>query len=662
MSGTTTTVETRKTPATGAEVAAAAAKADRIRQGGVELGDQDVYLFNEGTHSRLYEKLGAHLLPAGGVYFAVWAPNAQYVAVIGDFNGWDKGRSPMRQKGQSGLWEASIPDVAEGAFYKFHIASRFDGYTVDKVDPFGVQHAVAPRKESVVRRLDYTWNDADWMAGRGAKQTLDQPMSTYELHFGSWARVPEDGDRSLTYREMAPKLVQYLTDRAFTHVEFLPLMEHPFYGSWGYQTTGYFAPTSRYGDPQDLMFLIDQLHQAGIGVILDWVPSHFPEDAHGLGYFDGTHLFEHADPRKGFHPDWKSAIFNYGRNEVKAFLISSAIFWLDKYHADGLRVDAVASMLYLDYGRNAGEWIPNQYGGRENLEAIDFLRQMNREVYANFPDVQTIAEESTSYPMVSRPIYAGGLGFGYKWDMGWMNDTLKYFKTDPVYRSYHHNMLTFRGMYQYAENYVLPISHDEVVHLKGSLLSRMPGDVWQQFANLRLLLLNQWTQPGKKLLFMGGEFGQWHEWAHDSSLDWHLLDWPSHRGALQLVDDLNRLYRSEPALYQGDCEPFGYEWIDANDSGQSVVTFLRKGRTPGDVLLVAINYTPVPRPNYRVGLPSGGTWREVLNTDATAYWGSGQGNLGEIVASPLPHHKWPRSLTLTLPPLGGVILKPVVSV
>ncbi len=654
----TTTTDTSRQPATEPVVAEAADRVARILTGTPVLGDQDVYLFNEGTHSRLYEKLGAHVLPAGGTYFAVWAPNADYVSVIGDFNGWDPGRHPMKLRGGSGLWEATIADAREGSLYKYHVASRLNGYQVDKVDPFGFQHAIAPRKESIVRGLDYVWHDADWMRGRGAKQKLDQPMSIYELHFGSWARVPEDGDRSLTYREMAPKLAKYLTDRAFTHVEFLPLMEHPFYGSWGYQTTGYFAPTSRYGSPQDLMFLIDELHKADIGVILDWVPSHFPEDEHGLKYFDGTHLFEHADPRKGFHPDWKSAIFNYGRNEVKAFLLSSAIFWMDKFHADGLRVDAVASMLYLDYGRNHGEWEPNKFGGRENLEAIDFLRQLNREVYANFPDTQTIAEESTSYPMVSRPIYAGGLGFGYKWDMGWMNDTLKYFATDPVYRQYHHNQLTFRGMYQYAENYVLPLSHDEVVHLKGSLLSRMPGDPWQQFANLRLLIAGMWTQPGKKLLFMGGEFGQWHEWAHDSSLDWHLLDWPSHKGAQQLVDDINRLYRSEPALYEGDCEPFGFEWVDANDSAQSVTTFLRRGRRKDDVLLVAVNYTPVPRHNYRIGVPVGGTWTEVLNTDATTYWGSGMGNLGEIAASPMPYRKSPRSLTVTLPPLAAIILKP----
>jgi 1,4-alpha-glucan branching enzyme len=622
------------------------------------LGDQDIYFFNEGTHSRLYEKFGAHVLAGGGVSFAVWAPNAQYVAVIGDFNGWDKGRHPLTPRGSSGIWEGTVPEAREGSFYKYHIASRHNGYTVDKVDPFGFMHAPAPRKESIVRRLDYTWSDPDWMASRGKRQKLDQPMSTYEMHLGSWARVPEEENRWLTYRELAPKLADYLIDRGFTHVEFLPLMEHPFYGSWGYQSIGYFAPTSRFGTPQDLMFLIDHLHQRGLGVILDWVPSHFPEDEHGLKYFDGTHLFEHADPRQGFHPDWKSAIFNYSRNEVRAFLISSAVFWLDKYHVDGLRVDAVASMLYLDYGRKEGEWIPNEYGGKENIAAIEFLRQMNRTVYGQFPDVQTIAEESTSWPMVSRPIQIGGLGFGYKWDMGWMNDTLRYFQFDPVHRKYHHNLLTFRGMYQYAENYVLPLSHDEVVHLKGSLLGRMPGDAWQKFANLRLLLVNQWAQPGKKLLFMGGEFGQWAEWNHDASLDWDLLGWPSHKGVQKLVDDLNRLYRSEPALHEGDCETFGFEWIDANDSEQSVTTFLRRGRRPEDVLLVAMNYTPVPRPNHRIGVPQGGTWREVLNSDAPIYWGSGQGNLGSLEASPLPHYRWPRSLTLNLPPLGAVILKP----
>jgi 1,4-alpha-glucan branching enzyme len=441
-------------------------------------------------------------------------------------------------------------------------------------------------------------------------------------------------------------------------VEFLPLMEHPFYGSWGYQTTGYFAPTSRYGSPQDLMFLIDYLHQHEIGVMLDWVPSHFPNDEHGLAYFDGTHLFEHHDLRQGFHPDWKSAIFNYGRYEVRSFLLSSAVFWLEKYHIDGLRVDAVASMLYLDYGRQPGQWIPNSKGGRENLEAVDFLQQFNKEVHAAFPSVLTIAEESTAWPNVSRPVYSGGLGFDLKWDMGWMNDTLNYFKTDPLYRKYNHHFLTFRGIYQYSENYLLPLSHDEVVYGKASLLGRMPGDAWQKFANLRLLFVNQYTQPGKKLLFMGDEFGQWAEWNHDTSLDWNLLDWPSHRGAQKLVDDLNRLYRQQPALHEGDCENFGFEWIDADNKDDSVVVFLRRARRPEDLLLVAINYTPVPRYNYKIGVPVGGMWREVLNSDAKIYWGSGQGNLGGIEASPLPHYKWLKSLVLTLPPLGAVILQP----
>ena len=622
------------------------------------LGEQDLYLFNEGTHSRLYEKLGAHCQVGGGVHFAVWAPNAQYVSVIGDWNNWDKGTNPLRLRGESGLWEGNIPEAHEGSCYKFHIASKYAGYTVDKVDPFGFMHATAPLKESIVRQLNYDWSDADWMASRGKRQKPDQPISTYEMHIGSWARS-RSGEPLAHLSGARAKLAHYLIDRGFTHVEFLPVMEHPFYGSWGYQSTGYFAPTSRYGTPQDFMFLIDYLHQHEIGVILDWVPSHFPSDEHGLSYFDGTHLFEHEDPRKGFHPDWKSAIFNYGRHEVRSFLLSSAIFWLDKYHADGLRVDAVASMLYLDYGRREGEWIPNEYGGKENIEAIEFLRQMNRTIYADFPDCQTIAEESTSWPMVSRPIHIGGLGFGYKWDMGWMNDTLKFLQDDPVYRKYHHNALTFRGMYQFAENYVLPLSHDEVVHLKGSLLSRMPGDPWQKFANLRLLLVNQFTQPGKKLLFMGGEFGQWGEWNHDRSLDWDLLGWDSHRGVQKMVDDLNRLYRAETALHEGDCQNFGFEWIDANDAMQSVTTFLRRGRRPKDVLLIAANYTPVPRENYRVGIPIGGMWQEIFNSDARTYWGSGQGNLGAVEASPLAFHRWPKSLTFTIPPLGAIILKPL---
>jgi 1,4-alpha-glucan branching enzyme len=627
--------------------------------GDFKLGEQDIYLFNEGTHSKLYEKMGAHALPGGGVHFAVWAPNAEYVAVIGDFNGWDKSRHPMKAVEASGIWELYIPEARDGSYYKFHISSRFNGYKVDKVDPFGFLHAQAPQKESIVHPLNYDWNDADWMKSRSDRQKLDQAISVYEMHLGSWMRVPEDHNRWLTYRELAPKLAGYLRDRAFTHVEFLPLMEHPFYGSWGYQTTGYFAPTSRYGTPQDLMYLIDYLHQHEIGVILDWVPSHFPTDEHGLGYFDGTHLYEHEDLRKGFHPDWKSAIFNYGRYEVRSFLMSSATFWLEKYHVDGLRVDAVASMLYLDYARAPGQWIPNAHGGRENLEAVAFLKQLNDEVRSSYPSALTIAEESTSWPRVTGATKDGGLGFSLKWDMGWMNDMLRYFKLDPVYRKYHHNNLTFRGMYQYSECYLLPLSHDEVVYGKRSLLDAMPGDAWQKFANLRLLLVNQFTQPGKKLLFMGGEFGQWAEWNHDVSLDWHLLDWPSHRGVQKLIDDLNRLYREEPALREGDCEPFGFEWIDADDSAQSVTTFLRRARRSQDVLLVAMNHTPVPRHNYQVGVPIGGTWREVFNSDSKTYWGSGQGNLGGVEASPLPYYRWLKSLTLTVPPLGAVILKPV---
>jgi 1,4-alpha-glucan branching enzyme len=625
----------------------------------VHLGEQDVYLFNEGTHSRLYEKMGAHCLAAGGVHFAVWAPNAEGVSVIGDFNDWNKCRHPMNAVANSGVWEAIVPEAHEGSFYKFHVSSKFNGYKVDKVDPFGFEHAPAPRKESVVHSLAYAWRDAEWMASRQKRQRMDQPISIYEMHLGSWMRVPEQNNRWLSYRELAPKLAAYLCDRGFTHVEFLPLLEHPFYGSWGYQTTGYFAPTSRFGTPQDLMHLIDCLHQHHIGVILDWVPSHFPNDEHGLAYFDGTHLFEHHDMRKGFHPDWKSAIFNYGRYEVRSFLLSSAIFWLEKYHIDGLRVDAVASMLYLDYGRQPGQWIPNLHGGKENLEAVDFLRQLNAEVHSAFPDALTIAEESTSWPKVTGSVQSGGLGFSLKWDMGWMNDTLSYFRNDPIDRKFHHNNLTFRGMYQYNERYLLPLSHDEVVHQKQSLLGRMPGDPWQKFANLRLLLVNQYTQPGKKLLFMGDEFGQWAEWNHDASLDWHLMEWPSHRGIQKLVDDLNRLYLAQPALHEGDCESFGFEWIDADDSTESIITFLRRGWNPRDLLLIALNYTPVPRQNYRIGLPVGGMWREIFNSDANIYWGSGQGNLGGVEASPLPHYKWLKSVTLTLPPLGAVILQPM---
>ena len=618
----------------------------------------DVYLFNEGSHLRLYDKLGAHPQADGSCWFAVWAPDAESVSVMGDFNGWNRSSHTLEPAYDSGVWQGRIADLEPGTIYKYHIVSRGGGYTVDKADPFGFRQECPPATGSIVWDLGYAWNDADWMASRGERQRLDKPMSIYEVHLGSWRRSPDTANLPLGYRELAIPLAEYAEDMGFTHVELLPVMEHPFYGSWGYQTTGYFAPTSRYGTPQDLMFLIDTLHQHGVGVILDWVPSHFPGDQHGLSYFDGTHLYEHADPRQGFHPDWGSYIFNYGRHEVCSFLLSNALFWLDLYHADGLRVDAVASMLYLDYSRKEGEWIPNQYGGRENIEAINFLRRFNEEVYRHYPDVQTFAEESTAWPMVSRPTFVGGLGFGLKWDMGWMHDTLVYICRDAVYRRHHHYELTFRQIYAYTENFALPLSHDEVVHGKGSLLGKMPGDDWQKFANLRLLFSYQWAQNGKKLLFMGGEFAQWNEWDHDSSLDWHLAEYDRHRGIQRLVRDLNHLYRSEPALHQYDCDARGFQWIDGNDAGNSVLTFLRHGSGANDWLAVALNFTPVPRHNYRIGVPVGGVWTEVFNSDAKEYGGSGHGNLGSRETSPVGAHGRPFSLCLTLPPLGAVFLRP----
>jgi 1,4-alpha-glucan branching enzyme len=624
---------------------------------GTLLTDHDLYLWNEGSHFRLYEKMGAQFDPEReGVYFAVWAPNADAVSVIGDWNGWDPQAHPMRPVGQSGVWATFVPDARPTHSYKYRI--RNGSYQVDKADPFGFHHETPPHTASKIWDISYQWEDDEWMRRRGERMRLTDPISVYEVHLGSWRRHPDQPERFLTYRELAPLLVDYVTEMGFTHVEFLPVMEHPFYGSWGYQTTGYFAPTSRYGTPQDFMFLIDRLHQAGIGVILDWVPSHFPTDEHGLGYFDGTHLFEHADPRQGFHPDWQSLIFNYGRAEVPAFLISSALFWLDRYHVDGLRVDAVASMLYLDYSRKEGEWIPNRHGGRENLEALDFLRRLNETVYREYPDVQTIAEESTAWPMVSRPLYLGGLGFGMKWDMGWMHDTLQYFSRDPMFRAYHHNELTFRMVYAFTENFMLPLSHDEVVHGKGSMIRKMPGDQWQQFANLRVLYAYMFTQPGKKLLFMGGEFGQWSEWNHDSGLEWNLIDFHTHGGLQNLVADLNRLYRQEPALHEFDCDPAGFDWVDANDSVHSVLTFLRKS-SGGDTVLVACNFTPEPRHGYRVGVPAPGRWDEILNTDAERYGGTGQGNLGGVDTGPLavPYHGRPHSIDIVIPPLGAVIFK-----
>ncbi|HSS95633.1 MAG TPA: 1,4-alpha-glucan branching protein GlgB [Terriglobales bacterium] len=623
------------------------------------LSNQDFYLFNEGSHYRIYDKLGAHLMTVDGqqgTCFGVWAPNAREVSVIGDFNGWDGRKHKLTPRGSSGIWEGFLPGLDKGTLYKFHIVSQ-NGHIGDKADPFGVTHEHPPRTASVVWDLNYEWADSSWMASRIHKQSMHAPMSIYEVHLGSWMRMPEDNNRSLSYREIAPKLADYVKRMNFTHVELMPITEHPFYGSWGYQTTGYFAPTSRYGTPQDFMYFVEHLHQNGIGVILDWVPSHFPSDAHGLAYFDGTHLYEHADWRKGFHPDWNTYIFNYGRNEVRSFLMASAMFWLDKYHIDGLRVDAVASMLYLDYSRKQGEWIPNVFGGRENLEAIDFLRRFNTEVYKEHPDIVTMAEESTAWPMVSRPTYIGGLGFGYKWDMGWMHDTLSYMQNEPIHRKYHHNQLTFRSLYGFTENFVLPLSHDEVVHGKGSLIGKMPGDEWQKFANLRLLYGYMYGQSGKKLLFMGGEFGQVREWAHDSSLEWHVLQYRVHSGLQKWVEQLNRVYREEAGLHELDNDPAGFEWLDANDNGASVLSFIRKGKSPGDTVLVVCNFTPVPREKYVVGVPFEGYWREILNSDAGEYGGSNVGNAGGVRSQSVPAHGRPHSIRLTLPPLSVLFLK-----
>jgi 1,4-alpha-glucan branching enzyme len=624
------------------------------------ITDQDLYLFNEGTHFRLHEKLGAHPGNDGGregTWFAVWAPDAEMVTVIGEFNQWDKRANPMTQRKLSGIWEAFVPDVAPGVTYKYHVISSHRGYRADKADPFAFFAETPPQRASVVWDLDYDWWDADWMLSRGGKQSLTAPMSIYEIHLGSWRRVPKEGNRFLTYREMAPLLAEHMHHLGFTHVEMLPVMEHPFFGSWGYQSLGYFAPSSRFGTPQDLMYLIDYLHQQGIGVILDWVPSHFPGDDYGLAFFDGTHLYEHPDPRKGYHPDWSSYIFNYGRNEVRSFLISSALFWLEKYHADALRVDAVASMLYLDYSRKEREWIPNEHGGRENLEAISLLRTMNQEVYSSFPEAQTIAEESTAWPMVSRPLYVGGLGFGYKWDMGWMHDTLDYLANDPILRKFNHNKITFRSMYAFNENFVLPLSHDEVVHAKGSLVNKMPGNMWQKLANLRLLYGNMFAQPGKKLLFMGAELAQFREWNHDDGLDWQLLDDPAHAGIARWLADLNRLYRSDPAMHELDCNSGGFEWIDGSNADQSVIAFLRRGKPPAEPIAIIFNFTPVLRHPYDIGVPGGGTWRELLNSDAPEYGGSGQGNQGGVEASPVPLHGKTHSISLLLPPLGVLFLK-----
>jgi 1,4-alpha-glucan branching enzyme len=617
------------------------------------LGDLDLHLFNEGRHTRLYDHLGAHPTDAG-TSFAVWAPEAAAVSVVGEWDGW-AAETPLSLRGVSGIWEGFQRSAARGQRYKYRIESKHGG-TFEKADPFGLMQETPPETASVVWGAEHAWGDAAWMAGRAKRGAPEAPVSIYELHLGSWRRKPEEGGRSLTYRELAPLLAEYVRRLGFTHVEFMPVMEHPFFGSWGYQVTGFFAPSSRFGPPEDLMFLVDALHQAGVGVIFDWVPSHFPTDAHGLYAFDGSHLYEHADPRRGIHPHWTSAQFNYGRFEVQSFLLSSAHFWIERFHADGLRVDGVASMLYLDYGREGGQWEPNRNGGREDLDAVDFLRALNTTIGRDHAGVITIAEESTAWPGVTRQVHLGGLGFGYKWDMGWMNDTLAYLARDPLYRSHHHGELTFRPMYAYSEHFVLALSHDESVHGKGSLLNKMPGDPWQQRANLRLLLAYQWTLPGKKLLFMGAEFAQSREWNHDDSLDWHLLDDPDHAGVSLLLGELNRLYRDHPALHRGDCQPGGFEWAVPNDSAQSVLAFERVDGPRR--ALVVVNATPVPRHNYRVGVGAAGFWAELLNTDAAAFGGSGVGNHGGVEAAPVAAHGRPCSLNLTLPPLGVIVLAP----
>ncbi|MBI5014983.1 MAG: 1,4-alpha-glucan branching protein GlgB [Deltaproteobacteria bacterium] len=623
------------------------------------LSDYDLHLLNEGRIDRAWEKLGAHPGEEDGrpgTWFAAWAPNAATVSVVGEFNDWKEGASPLEDRSASGFWEGFIPGAGHGQLYKYAITSRYGGYRVQKADPYGFAAETRPHTASRIWRLEgYAWGDGDWMAARKERNGLASPVSIYEVHLGSWMRGEDN--RWLTYQELAEKLAAYCTEMGFTHVELLPITEHPFDGSWGYQTVGYFAPTSRFGTPHDFMFLVDTLHRHGIGVLLDWVPAHFPRDEHGIGYFDGTHLYEHADPRQGRHQDWDTAIFNFGRPQVVNFLLSSALFWLEVYHIDGLRVDAVASMLYLDYSRAAGEWVPNIHGGRENLEAIAFLRRVNELVYRGHPDVVMAAEESTAWPMVSRPTYLGGLGFGLKWNMGWMHDMLLYMAKDPIHRKYHHNQLTFSLIYAFQENFLLPLSHDEVVHGKGSLLGKMPGDRWQRFANLRLLLGFQFTHPGKKLLFMGDEFGQWAEWNHDASLDWHLLADADHRGVQRWVRDLNTTMRGEPALYELDFEPAGFSWIDANDSEQSVLSFLRRGKDKDSAVVCACNFTPAPRHNYRLGVPVGGSWEEILNSDAPLYGGSGQGNLGGVEASPVAAFGHYHSLVVTLPPLAMVVFR-----
>jgi 1,4-alpha-glucan branching enzyme len=624
------------------------------------MSDFDLHLLTEGQHLNSYERLGAQLRTVdgvAGVNFAVWAPNASGVSVIGDFNDWDGRRHPMRKHIPSGFWELFVPELEEGAIYKYHI--NHHGNIEQKADPYGFAAELPPRTGSVVANLErHQWNDEAWMNSRAEHNGLDAPISTYEVHLGSWRRPGDDPKRWLTYRELAHQLVEYCQEMGFTHLQLMPISEHPFSGSWGYQTVGYFAATSRYGTPEDFMYFVDHLHQAGIGVIIDWVPAHFPRDGHGLRQFDGTPLYEHADPRQGEHPDWGTMIFNYGRNEVRNFLLSNALFWLDKYHIDGLRVDAVASMIYLDYSRNEGEWIPNEFGGRENLDAISLLKEFNEQTHKQHPGVLTIAEESTAFTGVSRPTYLGGLGFSLKWNMGWMNDTLRYMKHEPIHRKYHQDELTFSLIYAFTENFALPLSHDEVVHGKGSLLDQMPGDLWQKFANLRLLYGYMWTHPGKKLLFMGGEFGQWTEWNYDESLPWHLLEWESHQGVQRMVADINAVYRREPALHEVDFEGHGFEWIDCHNYEASIMAYMRKAKDPQDFVIVACNFTPVVRENYRLGVPHGGWYEEIFNSDSDHYAGSNVGNGGGLMADEQESHGRPFSLNLTLPPLGVTILKP----
>jgi 1,4-alpha-glucan branching enzyme len=625
------------------------------------IPDQDLWSITHTGSDAPYRILGAHATErdgAQGFLFAVWAPNARRVSVVGDFNQWDGRSNAMSHRGDSGVWELFILGLKKGEHYKFELEGPDGRLLPLKADPMAFAAQIRPETASVLAdEPDFQWNDAGWIEKRGQGDPRKKPISIYEVHLGSWARVPEEGNRSLTYRELAARLIPYVQDMGFSHIELLPIMEHPFDGSWGYQPVSLFAPTSRFGTPEDFKFFVEAAHAAGIGILLDWVPGHFPVDGHGLGQFDGTHLYEHADPRQGFHQEWGTYIYNFGRAEVSAFLVANARFWLEKYHLDGLRVDAVASMLYLDYSRKAGEWLPNRYGGNENIEAIDFMRRMNETAYAACPGVITVAEESTAWPGVSHPTYTGGLGFGFKWNMGWMHDSLRYIGQDPIHRRYHHHDLTFGLLYAFSENFVLPISHDEVVHGKGSLLGRMPGDEWQRFANLRAYLGFMWGHPGKKLLFMGCEFGQAGEWNHNGSVDWHVLQYPVHAGAQSFVRDLNRVYRDIPALHERDCEGSGFEWIVSDDSDHSVIAWVRKGEKDGDIAIVVSNFTPVPREGHRIGVPHPGFYREAINSDAGIYGGSNMGNAGGMFADEISSHARPYSLCLTLPPLSTVIFE-----